>query len=85
MCVRENYFGNFTHFSTLNEYVYKREHNIVVGDPVESKWKEGRVCIFIRIIHPTADFFYKVQCFRGYPRRTFPPHCCYIAGRTHRL
>ncbi|GJJ06705.1 hypothetical protein Clacol_000901 [Clathrus columnatus] len=46
MSLRENYFGNFTHFSTLDEYVYKREHNIPVGDIIESKWKEGRSNVF---------------------------------------
>ena len=43
IAVRDNYFGNFTHFSTLGEYVTKRHQNQPVGDPVEAKWREGKV------------------------------------------
>lgn len=43
MTVRDNYFGNFTHFSTLYEYVSKRKRNLPLGDPVEFKWVEGKV------------------------------------------
>jgi hypothetical protein len=43
MAVRDNYFGTFTHFSTLSEYVAKRNQNLPVGDPVEWKWREGKV------------------------------------------
>lgn len=66
MSVRENYFGNFTHFSTLDEYVYKREHDVLVGDPVESKWKEGRVCIiccFLSFLSHNTFPFLKSNAF----------------------
>ncbi|KAF8577934.1 hypothetical protein K439DRAFT_1363574, partial [Ramaria rubella] len=46
LCVRDNYFGNFTHFATLYEYVSKRNRNLPVGDPVEGKWREGKSNVF---------------------------------------
>ncbi|KAF8554692.1 hypothetical protein OG21DRAFT_1508579 [Imleria badia] len=38
MVLRDNYFGTFTHFSTLTEYLEKRSRG-EVGDPVEKKWR----------------------------------------------
>jgi len=42
MVLRENYFGTFTHFTTLVEYLDKRA-NGQVGDPVEQKYRAGKV------------------------------------------
>ncbi|THH20420.1 hypothetical protein EW146_g951 [Bondarzewia mesenterica] len=42
MILRDNYFGSFTHFSTLNEYLEKRRNGIAVGDPVELKYRPGK-------------------------------------------
>ncbi|KAF8517637.1 hypothetical protein JB92DRAFT_3113412 [Gautieria morchelliformis] len=46
MSVRDNYFGSFTHFSTLTEYVTRRNQNVPIGDPVEWKWREGKSNVF---------------------------------------
>ncbi|KAK4051737.1 Macrophage colony-stimulating factor 1 receptor [Microbotryomycetes sp. JL221] len=35
---RDNYFGTFTHFVTLEEYRHRHERNIQ-GDPLELKWR----------------------------------------------
>ena len=42
MVLRENYFGTFTHFTTLAEYLEKHA-NGEVGDPVERKYRAGKV------------------------------------------
>jgi len=42
MVLRDNYFGSFTHFSTLYEYLDKRERLKLVGDPVEMKYRPGK-------------------------------------------
>lgn len=43
-CVKDNYFGNFTQFSTMQEYLEKFDHSPdSVGDPVEQKYRPGRV------------------------------------------
>jgi len=43
MVLRENYFGSFTHFSTLNEYLDKRRRGLPVGDPIMQKYRPNRV------------------------------------------
>lgn len=42
MVLRENYFGTFTHFTILVEYLNKRAKG-QVGDPVEQKYRAGKV------------------------------------------
>ncbi|KAL4251310.1 hypothetical protein ABKN59_005668 [Abortiporus biennis] len=41
MILRDNYFGSFTHFSTLNEYLQKRQSGLPVGDPIDLQYREG--------------------------------------------
>ncbi|KAI0699566.1 hypothetical protein BC835DRAFT_1412549 [Cytidiella melzeri] len=41
MSMRNNYFGSFTHFSTLYEYLEKRKSNLPIGDPVDLQYREG--------------------------------------------
>ncbi|OCH88869.1 hypothetical protein OBBRIDRAFT_779350 [Obba rivulosa] len=41
MILRDNYFGSFTHFSTLYEYLEKRKEGLPVGDPVTLQYREG--------------------------------------------
>ncbi|KAH8080285.1 hypothetical protein BXZ70DRAFT_901408 [Cristinia sonorae] len=41
MSLRENYFGSFTHFSTLEEYLHKRDRGRPVGDPIQLQYREG--------------------------------------------
>ena len=45
MVLRENYFGSFTHFSTLNEYLGKRNRKFPPGDPIMEKYRQGKVHI----------------------------------------
>lgn len=43
-CVKDNYFGNFTQFSTMQEYQEKFDHSPdAVGDPIVRKYRPGRV------------------------------------------
>ncbi|EAU91786.1 hypothetical protein CC1G_04554 [Coprinopsis cinerea okayama7 len=43
MVIKDNYFGSFTHFSTLNEYLGKRDsQDQPVGDPIKLKYREGK-------------------------------------------
>jgi hypothetical protein len=40
--LRDNYFGTFTHFVTLEEYRHRHERNLQ-GDPLELKYRPGQV------------------------------------------
>ncbi|VDB95270.1 unnamed protein product [Peniophora sp. CBMAI 1063] len=40
MILQENYFGSFTHFSTIHEYLARRESGRI-GDPVVDKYRPG--------------------------------------------
>ncbi|KAG1765509.1 hypothetical protein EV702DRAFT_1283104 [Suillus placidus] len=42
MVLRDNYFGSFTHFSTLVEYLDKRSRFNLTGDPLEMKHRPGK-------------------------------------------
>ena len=42
MIFQQNYFGNFTHFSTLREYLQKRGQG-QIGDPIDQKYRPGMV------------------------------------------
>ncbi|KAG0707320.1 hypothetical protein DFH29DRAFT_995117 [Suillus ampliporus] len=42
MVLRDNYFGSFTHFSTLVEYLDKRSRFGFTGDPLEMKYRSGK-------------------------------------------
>ena len=50
MILRENYFGSFTHFSTLEEYLQKRERGLPVGDPIIEQYRPGSVSVALRAI-----------------------------------
>ncbi|ORX35037.1 hypothetical protein BD324DRAFT_652754 [Kockovaella imperatae] len=42
-CVKDNYFGGFTQFTTMQEYLERFDHDPdSVGDPVEEKYRPGR-------------------------------------------
>lgn len=43
MILRDNYFGSFTHFSTLTEYLSKRNRGDPLGDPMYLQYREGQV------------------------------------------
>lgn len=42
MIFQQNYFGTFTHFSTLREYLQKRKLG-QIGDPIGLKYRPGMV------------------------------------------
>ncbi|TFK75375.1 hypothetical protein BDN72DRAFT_832240 [Pluteus cervinus] len=55
MVFKDNYFGSFTHFSTLYEYLDNKRHNRPPGDPIIAKYRVGKanpmqvemtVCVF---------------------------------------
>ncbi|EIW72981.1 hypothetical protein TREMEDRAFT_42131 [Tremella mesenterica DSM 1558] len=42
-CIKDNYFGGFTQYSNLNEFLERFDHDPnSVGDPVEEKYRPGR-------------------------------------------
>lgn len=43
MVLRENYFGTFTQYSTTREYLDKLGRNKPVGDPLDLKYRPGKV------------------------------------------
>jgi hypothetical protein len=43
MVLRENYFGLFTNFSTLSEYLARRRLKMPLGDPAPEKYQPGKV------------------------------------------
>ncbi|KAI0368271.1 hypothetical protein BV20DRAFT_969313 [Pilatotrama ljubarskyi] len=42
MILRDNYFGSFTHFSTLTEYLNKRNSGQPLGDPIHLQYRPGQ-------------------------------------------
>ena len=43
-CVKDNYFGGYTSFRTMDEFLTRHGHNPQsVGDPVEEKYRPGKV------------------------------------------
>lgn len=50
MILQNNYFGSFTAFSTLFEYLEKRKQGLQ-GDPVMQQYREGRVRHVICSVH----------------------------------
>jgi hypothetical protein len=45
MVLRENYFGAFTNISTAMEYQRNRDLGHAAGDPVNEKYRAGKVCL----------------------------------------
>ncbi|KAK0195692.1 hypothetical protein F5146DRAFT_1101121 [Armillaria mellea] len=59
MIIRDNYFGSFTHFSTLYEYLERKSRGLPPGDPVMDKYRKGQsnmlqVDIVVRLDHGCA-------------------------------
>lgn len=51
MVLRDNYFGTFTQFSTLYEYIQKKDRGFPIGDPTELKYRPGKVrCYFLPLV-----------------------------------
>lgn len=48
MILRDNYFGTFTHFSTLIEYLQKHRAGRPVGDPIDLQYRAGTVSYSFR-------------------------------------
>ena len=47
MALKDNYFGSFTHFQTLSEYLDKRKRGEPIGDPILLKYRAGKVSIIL--------------------------------------
>lgn len=45
MVLRDNYFGSFTQFCTLFEYIQKKDRGLPIGDPTEFKYRPGKVLL----------------------------------------
>lgn len=43
MVMRDNYFGSFTQFHTLYEYLQKKDKGLPISDPTELKYRLGKV------------------------------------------
>lgn len=56
MIMRNNYFGAFTHFSTLYEYLEKRKLGQPLGDLVDLQYREGSVGTSRKIVSIRAHF-----------------------------
>ncbi|KAK0486085.1 hypothetical protein IW261DRAFT_776549 [Armillaria novae-zelandiae] len=59
MIIKDNYFGSFTHFSTLYEYLERKSQGLPPGDPVMDKYRKGhsnmlQVDITVRLDHGCA-------------------------------
>lgn len=67
MILRNNYFGSFTHFSTLYEYLEKRRLGQPLGDPVDLQYREGSVSIFCVNLNPLSSYFRSVKLIAGLP------------------
>jgi hypothetical protein len=60
MVLRDNYFGSFTQFSTLDEYLSKRRRGLPVGDPIVEKYRPGKV----RVSTYFPFWLYLTSCVR---------------------
>ena len=67
MILRDNYFGSFTHFSTLTEYLSKRGTGQPLGDPILLQYREGQVCdICTHCAYPSYSYCTAVQQHAGH-------------------
>ena len=53
MIMRDNYFGSFTHFCTLTEYLRGRKTGQPLGDPVHLQYRKGQACTCHFPLFPT--------------------------------
>jgi hypothetical protein len=53
--LRDNYFGGFTHFQTLSEYLAKLKRKSPVGDSVDLQYRPGSVRRFFSALVECAD------------------------------
>ncbi len=82
MILRDNYFGSFTHFSTLTEYLRQRKSGQPLGDPIRLQYREGQVTEWLNSLRSRLDHSYHVtvQCHAGddgigSSQRTDDPPC----------
>lgn len=65
MVLRDNYFGSFTQFYTLYEYIQKKDRGLPISDPTDLKYRPGKVmpfcCLLPRLrqltIHLQSNLF----------------------------
>ena len=53
MVLRDNYFGSFTQFCTLFEYIQKKDRGLPISDPTELKYRPEKVYCY-----PLPSFTY---------------------------
>ncbi|EGO25461.1 hypothetical protein SERLADRAFT_415036 [Serpula lacrymans var. lacrymans S7.9] len=71
MVLRDNYLGSFTHFSTLTEYLDKRNIHNLVGDPLEMKYRPEKTNMLqaeISLLLENGSILFPAA-FPGYERR----------------
>ena len=56
MVLKDNYFGSFTHYSTLAEFLEKQKAGEPLGDPVIKKYREGQVRSYARFPTCFVDY-----------------------------
>lgn len=54
MALKDNYFGSFTHFSTLGEFLARKEEGIPFGDPITLKYRPGKVSYYLSAFWPLS-------------------------------
>ncbi|CDO69204.1 hypothetical protein BN946_scf185042.g106 [Trametes cinnabarina] len=71
MILRDNYFGSFTHFSTLTEYLEKRRRGEPLGDPIHLQYREGQLQVHLR----TNDYYMEMSLNIDTVSGRFAQHC----------
>lgn len=69
MVLRDNYFGSFTQFHTLYEYIQKKDRGMPISDPTELKYRPGKV-LLLRCLLSSVTVTYgslAVKSLRGSP------------------
>lgn len=61
-CVKDNYFGGYTQFRTMQEFLERFDHDPnLVGDPVEQKYRPGRVSVGGLTAQIKADLISRIR------------------------
>ena len=66
MIFQNNYFGAFTNYSTVAEYLTKRAKNQPIGDPVDLKYQPGKVHPHFNQKVRKTDPGWLGECITGY-------------------
>lgn len=61
MVLRDNYFGSFTQFCTLYEYIQKKDRGLPISDPTELKYRPGKVSLLCRLLRRLRQLMLLLQ------------------------